>query len=44
VEIGSGKYEVCGQENVINLFRDQNKRRKNFVCMRADRKGNFARK
>jgi hypothetical protein len=43
VEIGSDKYEVCGQVNVINLFRDQDKRRKNFGCMRADRKGNFAR-
>lgn len=36
VEIGSEKYEVCGQENVINLFRDEDKRGKNFRAIRAD--------
>ena len=43
MEIGSGKYEVCGQVNVINLFRDEDKRTKKFVAIRADCKGNFAR-
>ena len=43
MEIGSGKYEVCGQVNVINLFREEDKRAKNFVAIRAERKGNFAR-
>jgi hypothetical protein len=43
VEIGSYEYEVCGQGNVINLFRDEDKRGKKMVAMRADRKGNFAR-
>jgi hypothetical protein len=42
VEIGSYKYEVCGQVNVINLFREEDKRAKNFVAIRAERKGNFA--
>jgi hypothetical protein len=41
--IGSQKYEVCGQVNVINLFRDENKRGKKFLAKRADRKGNFSR-
>jgi hypothetical protein len=36
VEIGSCKYEVCGQVNVINLFRDEDKRGKKFLRMRAD--------
>jgi hypothetical protein len=35
---------VCGQVNVINLFREEDKRAKNFVAIRAERKGNFARK
>jgi len=43
VEIGSCKDEVCGQVNVINLFREEDKRAKNFVAIRAERKGNFAR-
>jgi hypothetical protein len=43
VEIGSYKYEVCGQVNVINLFREEDKRAKKIVAMRAERKGNFAR-
>ena len=34
--IGSYKYEVCGQVNVINLFRDEDKRAKIFVAIRAD--------
>jgi hypothetical protein len=37
------KYEVCGQANVINLFREEDKRGKNFTAMRADCKGNFPR-
>jgi hypothetical protein len=41
--IGSQKYEVCGQGNVINLFRDENKRGKKFLAKRANRKGNFSR-
>ena len=36
VEIGSYKYEVCGQVNVINLFREEDKRAKIFVAIRAD--------
>ena len=36
VEIGSCKYEVCGQVNVINLFREEDKRAKIFVAIRAD--------
>jgi hypothetical protein len=44
VEIGSYKYEVCGQVNVINLFREEDKRAKKIVAIRAERKGNFARK
>src|SRR5271170_938486 len=43
MRIGSYKYEVCGQVNVINLFRDEDKRAKKFVAIRADCKGNFAR-
>jgi hypothetical protein len=43
VEIRSCKYEVRGQENVINLFRDQNKRGKIFVAIGLYCKGNFAR-
>jgi hypothetical protein len=43
VEIGSCKYEVCGQVNVINLFREEDKRAKNFDAIHAERKGNFAR-
>jgi len=43
VEIGSYKYEVCGQVNVINLFREEDKRAKKIVAIRAERKGNFAR-
>jgi hypothetical protein len=42
VEMGSYEYEVCGQGNVINLFRDEDKRGKKFVGKRANRKGNFA--
>jgi hypothetical protein len=40
-ENGSGKYEVCGQVNVINLFRESDKRAKNFDAIRLERKGNF---
>jgi hypothetical protein len=40
---GSCKYEVCGQGNVINLFREEDKRGKKFLAKRANRKGNFAR-
>jgi len=36
VVIGSSGYEVCGQGNVINLFRDEDKRAKKFVARRAD--------
>ena len=36
VESGSSKYEVCGQGNVINLFREEDKRAKNFDAIRAD--------
>ena len=36
MEIGSYKYEVCGQVNVINLFREEDKRAKIFVAIRAD--------
>jgi hypothetical protein len=36
MEIGSYKYEVCGQVNVINLFREEDKRAKFFDAMRAD--------
>jgi len=36
VEIGSYEYEVCGQGNVINLFRDEDKRGKKFLATRAD--------
>ena len=36
VEIGSCKYEVCGQVNVINLFREEDKRAKFFGAIRAD--------
>jgi len=36
VEIGSSKYEVCGQGNVINLFGDEDKRSEKFVASRAD--------
>ena len=43
MRIGSYKYEVCGQVNVINLFRDEDKRAKKFVAIRADCKGNFTR-
>jgi hypothetical protein len=45
LSVGSGscKYEVCGQVNVINLFREEDKRAKIFVAIRAERKGNFAR-
>jgi hypothetical protein len=43
VEIGSCKYEVCGQVNVINLFREEDKRAKILVAIRAERKGNFTR-
>jgi hypothetical protein len=43
MRIGSYKYEVCGQVNVINLFRDEDKRAKKFAAIRADCKGNFAR-
>jgi hypothetical protein len=43
IKNGSGKYEVCGQVNVINLFREEDKRAKNFVAIRAERKGNFLR-
>ncbi len=43
VEIRSCKYEVRGQENVINLFRDQNKRGKIFVAIGLYCKGNFTR-
>jgi hypothetical protein len=42
-EVGSCKYEVCGQVNVINLFREEDKRAKNFEAMRLERKGNFRR-
>ena len=42
VEMGSDKYEVCGQVNVINLFREEDKRAKKFVAIRAERKENFA--
>jgi hypothetical protein len=42
VKSGSCKCEVCGQGNVINLFRDEDKREKKFLAMHADRKGNFA--
>jgi hypothetical protein len=34
---------VCGQGNVINLFREENKRAKKFVAKLAERKGNFSR-
>ena len=43
VEIGSYEYEVCGQVNVINLFREEDKRGKFFVAIHAERKGNFPR-
>jgi hypothetical protein len=43
MRIGSCKYEVCGQVNVINLFRDEDKRAKKIVAIRADCKGNFTR-
>ena len=43
VECGARKNEVCGQWNVINLFRDEDKRAKNFVAIHAERKGNFTR-
>ena len=36
MEIGSYKYEVCGQVNVINLFREEDKRAKFFDAIRAD--------
>ena len=43
VEIGSCEYEVCGQVNVINLFREEDKRAKIFIAIHAERKGNFTR-
>jgi hypothetical protein len=43
VLIGSLKWKVCGQGNVINLFRDENKLAKIFFEKLAERKGNFAR-
>ena len=43
MRIGYCKYEVCGQVNVINLFRDEDKRAKKFFAICADCKGNFAR-
>ena len=42
VECGARKNEVCGQWNVINLFRDEDKRAEKFLSIGADRKGNFA--
>jgi len=32
---------VCGQVNVINLFREEDKRAKIFDAIRLERKGNF---
>lgn len=44
IKDGSCKYEVCGQVNVINLFREEDKRAKIFVAIHAERKGNFTTK